>query len=192
MSLAEVKAGTYKARAVAGKFGNSGTKGTPGVAVQFEFDRGDGKLERIVWNGWLTEKTMERTLESLAIAGYDENKGNLPDGSIPQDYFDHKAEVELVLDHEDYVAKDGSNKTALKVKWVNRPGGANFGLTSTESVTNALAGIDIKREMMVARQKLGLKNPSSGAPKNYAPQTAKEAAAPAQAPTIDTDEAVPF
>jgi hypothetical protein len=198
MGYKDIKPGKYIAKPIAGKIGNSAEKGTPGFAVKFEFDRGDGNKEQLAWTGWLTmtegkdgKTPMERTMETLALCGYDETKGNLPDGSVPQDYFDSKAEVEIVVEIEKYTAKDGTEKEAPRIKWVNKPGGSGFGLSDTQSVSNTLAGIDIKKEMMVARQKLGLK--TTAPVKNYAPQTAAAASVrPGMAPTIDASEEIPF
>ena len=167
-----IQAGKYLARAVSGKIGESKEKKTPAISVVFEFEY-EGKPTHLTWTGWITTSTLERTCQSLAYAGYNEEKAtNAKDGVLTKDHFED-VEVEIVVENETYAAADGSQKVASKIKWVNKPGGSSFGLAD---VTNVSAVSDtIRREMIVAREKLGL-NKKIGKPvvKNYAEDVGKE------------------
>lgn len=65
---------TYKnARAVSADVGRSKNQGTPYVRVAFEFLGDDGKAtgQGDSWDGYLTERTSERTIEALKVCGWD-------------------------------------------------------------------------------------------------------------------------
>jgi hypothetical protein len=75
----------------------------------------------ITWFGFLTDKTLDRTVEGLRYCGWEGDEiGALPElaanGQLSQ-------EVELVIDHEEW-----EGKWRAKVKWVNRPGGGTVKL----------------------------------------------------------------
>lgn len=156
--------GTHKAKAAAMQLTKSTQKGTPGLNVQFEVTTPTG-VEKVYWTGWLTEKTKDRTYESMAICGLNPET-NTFDGT----------EVEIVVEHEVY-EKDGIPKKIAKVKWVNKVGG--FGEAPTEEVKSAFKDIDLKKEIMIARQRLGIKAKDAKVIKNHAP-------------VIDGDEPLPF
>jgi hypothetical protein len=95
--------GRYLARAVDGAWGRTGT-GIEQVAVLFKLETD----RQLTWYGYLTDKTSERTMNSLitcgvtdleTLAGLDTN------------------EVELVIEHDTY-----NGKTTAKVLWVNALG----------------------------------------------------------------------
>lgn len=159
--------GKYLAKAIGGKYGVSSEKKTPGVAVTVEFTY-ENKPHQLTWRGWFSEKTSERTIEALAIMGFDESKAVGQEG-FGREHFDG-SEFEIVVEHESFVGQDGTQKVSPKVKWVNRVGGSSFGFADNVEVKSVLAGIDLKKEMLVARQKLGLKKQV----KNHAPTLADE------------------
>jgi len=170
--------GKYLAKAVGGKYGLSNEKKTPGVAVTLEFKVSD-KVERLFWKGWFSEKTTERTIEALALMGFDEFKSVGPDGSFGASHFDG-SEVDIIVENESFVGSDGQTKVTPKIKWINKPGGTSFGFAENVEVKTVLAGIDLKKELMVARQKLGIrKSASKPVIKNHAP-------------VFDSDEQLPF
>ncbi len=117
-----MKPGTYKARGVAALLGNSSEKGTPQIDIQFRIVEGEFEGELIRWTGYFTEKTSERTIESLQICGWQGDDLSVfaqrDDGTIPPPNGVDRNPVELVLEEEVY-----EGKTRVKVKWVNRPGG---------------------------------------------------------------------
>lgn len=95
-----------RARKDSWDLGKSGDKEC--IAVLFDYVDQNGEAGSIQWWGYFTEKTWERTLDSLRYMGWQsDDLGNL-DGLDAN-------EVELVLDEEEY---DG--KKRLKVQWVNR------------------------------------------------------------------------
>lgn len=120
MSLPMQKA-TYRARAIGAGFGTS-SKGNTQIAIQCEVVEHDLAGETIAWLGHFTEKTADRTIESLQHFGW---KGD--DLSELEDLDADRAAtllpeiVEIVVDPEQY-----EGEWQLKVKWVNRPGAGRF------------------------------------------------------------------
>lgn len=94
------------------QFGHSENKGTPQVAVCFEIIAGPHSGERITWIGYFTDKSEDRTLQALRIAGFTGDDLDAFNGQHPNQ------EVHLVIDHE-VNPKDG--ETYAKVSWVNDP-----------------------------------------------------------------------
>lgn len=111
----------YLAKAVAVAFGVS-SKGNYQIAVTTEIVEGEHAGAEITWLGHFTEKTQERTIESLQHFGWKgdnlEELADLDAAACLRLLPDH---VEIVCDVEQY---DGENQ--LKVKWVNRPGAGRF------------------------------------------------------------------
>jgi hypothetical protein len=149
MSLKDVVPGKYVAKAIRGGWGKSKEKQTPCVAVEFEFDGG----ELIWWTGYLTEKTVHRTFETLARLGYKEvdlipdEKGN-PCFTREKHLADK--EVEIVIEIEE---NDG--KSYHRVQWINDLGGSSrVGLP----VSQVLGSINLKAELAAARARLGIVN----------------------------------
>lgn len=107
--------GTYQARATAIQFG-SAKNGNPQVAVTFEFTSGPNAGLQTTWIGFFTEKTTERTIESLQSAGWKGTDLTELDG-LEGDalYAALGSEVRLVLEEETY-----EGKTRVRVKWVNK------------------------------------------------------------------------
>jgi hypothetical protein len=111
------------------QFGHSKEKGTPQVAVVFEILRGPYAGQRITWMGYFTEKSQERTLKALRIAGFE--------GDDLDKFADQRPtnEVAIVVEVETY---DG--KPRAKVAWVNDP---TFG--GGMKMENALSGGDLRK-----------------------------------------------
>lgn len=102
--------GTYRALPLELELGVAGT-GAEQVAVRLELLSGGQEGKRIVWYGFFTEKTAERTMESLRHMGW---KGNdLSDLSTA------KEECAVVIDHE----QDQEGNAYARVKWINAAGG---------------------------------------------------------------------
>lgn len=78
------------------------------IAMELEFLSGPNEGLRSTWYGYFTEKTTDRTLESLLIAGWDGVDIALCDGL-------GSTEFEAVVENEVY---DGKEQT--KVQWINR------------------------------------------------------------------------
>lgn len=205
MAYKDIKPGKYKAIPIAGKFGESGQKKTPGVGIQFQFEPVPGQIEVLSWTGWLSERAMERTFKTLALCGYDEAKGNLPDGTIPREYFDPKAEVEIDVQEEQYINDKGEPKTSMKIAWVNKLGGSGFAVADAGNVATMLKGIGgLKAHMAAARAELGLgKTPVTkekpktttkavkGEPVDSAPET-KDVTGTGEPDGFDEKEEIPW
>ena len=105
---------TVTAHAKGANFTESGTKKTPQIEVLFEIDTPEFQGEQITWYGFLTDKAVERTLESLRYAGWKSSDINdltdLSKEDVPG--------VELVIEPDTY-----NGDTKAKVQWVNRAGG---------------------------------------------------------------------
>lgn len=108
--------GRYTARAVEAALGHT-SKGTEQVAVLFEVVFDDGSSERITWYGYFTEKTVDRTFESLQLCGCT--------GEPPFD-FDNIGRNEVSIEVRNEADQDGNMRP--RVKWVNKLGAAGVAL----------------------------------------------------------------
>lgn len=110
--------GVYKARAVSMTVGKSSKKGTPGVTVVFRLGEGPSKDQFIEWQGYITEGSRDRTIESLDLCGFD--------GTDPKTIT--LKEVSLVIAHESFTSEKGNLTVTAKVQWINDPtrGGAKM------------------------------------------------------------------
>lgn len=193
MGYQDIKPGRYKAKAKAGQFTESAEKKTPCVAILCEIDMEHG-TEQMWWQGWLSLKeskdgktSLERTFEALTVIGYDEEKGHLPDGSIPESHF-FGNEFDVTIENEPYESPAGSGnfKDSMKIKWINKPGSQKFAALQPQEVQNVLAGIDVRKAMMAARGATGNKRPTATGAAPKAP--------PAQPgpPPVPEGEEIPF
>lgn len=105
--------GTYRAKAINHKLGET-AKGGEQILVTFEILTGEHKGQSLYWYGFFTEKTLERTLESLEACGWDGE-------SIAKAVGLGSKEVELVVEYE---TSQSDGKQYLRVRWVNAPRGA--------------------------------------------------------------------
>jgi hypothetical protein len=112
----------YHAHAVAVSFGTSENNNTQ-IAVQFSIvDPEDFAGETIAWIGHFTDKTTERTIESLQHAGWAGDDLSELDGLDEQGVRNALPDiVELVCEAEEY-----KEKWQLRVQWVNKMGGGRF------------------------------------------------------------------
>ena len=118
-----IQAGNYRARATKALLAQIGANKTPALQVVFQIiDEGPAQGETIRWDGWLTDKAADRTIEALGHCGWtgDDVSVFAKDGA-PLQGMDLN-DVELVIEMESY-EKDGETKHAAKVQWVNRIGG---------------------------------------------------------------------
>lgn len=107
-----IEARKHIARGVDVELGVS-ENGKEQVAIRFRIEAGSDQGDEIAWFGFFTDKTAERTLESLRYCGWDTHDlGDLSAEVIGRNL------VQIVVEHETY-----QNKTRAKVSWVNRLGG---------------------------------------------------------------------
>lgn len=149
MSYRDITAGDKKAKVVAGRFIKS-SKGTMGIEVAFEFEEPTTNTqERMNWVGWLSEKALENTMDTLVnvlcFNGNDNvnQAGEFTDPNV----FDFNKEVKLVVEMEEY---DG--KTRAKIKWVNNVGGSGFQGITPEVIRGELAATGFKAAFLSATQ----------------------------------------
>ena len=146
-----IEAGKYKAKIT--DYGVKEAKnGNPYVEVWFGLEgKGDVK-----WRGHLTEKTVERTLKSLAYMGLKGSLESVADGPIGKaldQTIDLDIEVELIPD------KNDPTKKWAEVKWVNSPKAAKFDAAVTATAKSKLSQYagnwaKIKGEMGVKKTSL--------------------------------------
>lgn len=114
---------------VACQIGYSKNKGTPQIAVCLEILRGPYAGQRITWMGYFTDKTEERTLQSLRLLGFEGADIDKFESQRPTN------EVIAVVEHETY-----EGKLRAKVAWINDP---SFG--GGMKMADALAGADLRK-----------------------------------------------
>ncbi len=122
-----ITAGTYKAKA-SGEcvLGVSKKKETPFIQLYFEILSGDNKGGLVRWEGYFSENTNERTIQSLQICGWQgDDLSEFEDGKL---HGLDANEVSIVVELEEYdVMKDGvatgEKRHAPRVQWINRAGG---------------------------------------------------------------------
>jgi hypothetical protein len=145
--MALVPIGKYQARAITMSPHESKQKHTKfwNVVLRIE-DEGPQKGQFAEWQGYLTEATQARTLESLSYMGFD---GSTPD-SIGKNL------VYIDVEHETYPEKDdqgqptGKMITRHRVAWVNGSAGGNR--FEQLDATKALQARDELRSLMLAFQ----------------------------------------
>lgn len=97
----------YIAKAISGEFGKSQKKGTDFVGVVFEVSHGDAKGTKFGWDGYFTDSTSERTVQSLRLAGC-----TFPGDDITNLSGLGSKEVEIQVEQTDF---------GPRVAWVNEP-----------------------------------------------------------------------
>jgi hypothetical protein len=106
-----IPAGNYTAKATGSfDFGTS-TGGTEQVAVEVEILEGPEAGRCMTWFGFFTDKTTERTVESLRLLGW---QGD--DITKLEELGSRR--VSIVVEHEEY-----QGQVRAKIQWVNRLGG---------------------------------------------------------------------
>jgi len=148
--MSKIPNGTYQATIAKAFVAGIGNNNTQAFVIEFFIpDLG----QSIAWNGWMTEKAYERTLEQLAKLGFDETKPQVNVAGFPSyapTHFEIKT-VELVIEAEPDL-KDPT-KSWPRVKWINLPQQEKF---KNPPVKGALPA-DFKAQLAGARAKLGIK-----------------------------------
>lgn len=172
--------GRYVARGVEAGLGMTST-GKEQVAVRLEVQLPDGSgVDRITWYGYFTEKTAERTLESLYALGWEG-----PDLSDLTGI--DRCEVEVVIEHE----ADLQGVLQARVKWINAGGGLAMKEALAPDAARALAA-RMKGAAIAAKAKRGPVQPSAPrAQTPRAPQQQRSARTP-EPPESFGDEEIPF
>lgn len=110
-----IEKGTYTARAVQWDWGTT-KDGKEQVAVQMEIVEGQFQGWCITWYGYFTDKTKQRTIESLKYMGWrgDDIMTMTGMGDLL---------CQIVVDHEQQTEGKRAGEWVAKVRWVNRLGG---------------------------------------------------------------------
>lgn len=158
-----IPAGRYKARAQAVEaeeaFGESKKKGTKFVRLKFQVCEGEWEGQVVAWDGYFTENTTKRTIESLRYCGVD--------GDDITDLSSVGANVvEVVVEHEKWTPTEGERAGVEQVR--ARVAFVNGG------------GVGIPEEQRMAGAKLAaFKQQMKGAMAATRPRTATPNARPA-------------
>ena len=182
--------GTYSAKATGEcVLGESNDKGTPFLEVNFKILNGPNQGGTVRWTGYFTENTSERTIQSLQYCGWEgDDLSEFADGKL---HGIDRNEVSIEVKLESYKNKDGEDRTAPRVSWVNRAGG----FLNKEAAMNEGAAAAFGARMRGLVHKTKEKNPQ---PK---PGPAKTSSTPARGSTRDDDmlgsqdgdpDAIPF
>ena len=148
--------------------------GTPFVMVSFPVKNDDGTERFLGWRGYFTEKTTDRTIESLRIMGFAGEDLSQLEGLDTN-------EVDLVVEDEEH-----EGKTYEKVQFINKPRGP--------SVKNALTGEKLGAFAAQMREKFRAHDASQGKRTTSKPA----ASAPSRGgvmipdPPPHTDDDLPF
>ncbi len=112
------EAGTYNARCVlprtAEQIFTTSKTGKDGIALDFVTEDG-AEISTVLW---LTPAAYERTMKTLdTVFKFNGDFNALAKGEGFPNY-----DCKLVVEMEEYDGKDGTRKTAAKVKWINSRG----------------------------------------------------------------------
>lgn len=168
--------GRYRARAIQGALGTTST-GKEQVGVEFQLMDAEGNpTERITWFGYFTDKTLERTVESLRHCGWQGD--DLSDlTGIDQN------EVSLVIEAEEY-----QGNWTPKVRWVNAPG-SGLALANQLDANTAKTFAQRMRGQIIAlgQGKPKAKTPAASAPPNGAQRRASSGPPSPEPPPMDDE-----
>lgn len=174
MGYRDITAGDKIGKAVAARLVQSPEKKTPGIEVAFEFEEpSTGNRESLNWIGWLSEKAMENTMDTL-VNVLDSNGVETTNAAgvfIDPCFLNKEKEVRLVVDLEKYTNEKNEEKYYPKIQWVNNLGGSKFAACTPEVVKSTLAQVGFKAAFLAAKQASGQSAPQqqSTPPPNYAP-----------------------
>lgn len=144
-------AGKYSAKV--NDWGVKETKaGKPYVQVWFDVE-GNGSVK---WDGFMTEKTIEKTLKTLAMLGLKGPLETLADGQLGG-ALDRTIEVEI--DVELKPDQKDPNKKWPQVKWVNIPRAAKFDAAVSAQAKGKLA--QFSGQWIKVKSEMGIKKPTT-------------------------------
>jgi hypothetical protein len=143
-----------RARAVEVLLAESAQKKTPGIQINFTVTEGEFQGQSVRYDGWFSEKTAERVIESLQYCGWEgDDVGEFADRGL---HGLDTNEVELVIELEDYQGNDPKyeGRSFPRVAWVNKLGGRGLNVDNamTPDVASAF-GAKMKGLVLKSRQK---------------------------------------
>lgn len=190
--------GRYAAKLINHNVVKSSEKGTPGVEMVFEYEDEDGDRHTINGTVWLAESNLtehldktQRTFDTFDFdimeSGFDFSSWQEPEDVEDSPYIG--MDCSIVLEEEEY-EKDGKIKTAIRVRWINAPGGGmrtwnEDGGEDALAKIKELAGVGspARSKKRAARKKAARKKATKKTTKNSARKKTTNA---------DDDDAPPF
>jgi hypothetical protein len=181
---------TYRAKGCDWQLNTAGT-GNERISVLFEITQGPCEGQKRRWDGYFTEKAVERTFDSLRHCGWTgDNLGTL-DGLDAN-------EVEIVCSIEEYADREtGEARVREKVEWVNRPARINTRNQLSGGELEAFAA-RMRGPAVAHKQKYGA-TPNAPTPRPTSGPTRARTPEPRRPPTDDmdpepphTDDDIPF
>lgn len=169
-----VTEGPHRAKAIkptTNPWGKSKEKGTDFVRITFKITDGDFAGRSVVWDGYFTDNTTERTIESLQHCGC-----TFPGNDITNLAGIDSNDVIVIVEHQKFTEQEtGAEKTFARVAWVNA---ATRGIATELQMDPATkASFTEKMRGAIAFKKAG----KQAAPSGSAP-----------APASDTSDDIPF
>lgn len=147
----------------------SKSKGTPGVEMVFRYEDEDGDEHMINSVVWLAEANLtthlEMTQKTFDIFGFDVVGSQFDFTPWREENVEESefvgTECSLVLEEEEY-EKDGETKTAIRVRWINAPGGGqrtfnDAGGDDAIAKIKAMAGVSAPTRSKAGRSKASSK-----------------------------------
>jgi hypothetical protein len=170
-----IPVGTFKARATEAALGTT-SKGGEQVAVNFQILEGEAQGQFVTWWGYFTEKTTERTLESLEHCGWQGDDLNDLAGI-------DRNEVYLVIEHE----QDQQGELRARVRWVNAAGG--IAMQNRMAPADAASFAQRMRGTVLARRQAKGQAPAAQQPRTNAQPPRRQPPLKAEPPD---DSEIPF
>ncbi len=154
--LPQIKA-KYQAKAVSCGFGTAESSGNTQIGITFEIvNHPEFAGETITWLGHFTDKTSERTIESLQYMGWRGDDLSELDNLGPEQCAALlPSAVQIVCEPDTY-----KDKTTLKVQWVNQIGGGSFAFKAPVTGKDLKAFAAQMRGAVRSAQASGPKGPS--------------------------------
>ena len=178
MSTNIIAPGTHEVRVVDHYLAEIGEKKTPALLVTFENDLG----HRITWSGWLSEKAIVRTVDTLEqVLGWDAAADGYELAALSTDnpkLAGH--ECQIVVEEETY-----EGTTRNKVKWVNPKGSTGGGPGAMEVAAAKALSASMRARIASSRGPKPTTAPSR-------PAAPAKAAARDNANDAKFDESIPF
>lgn len=152
--MSNLRPGTYRVRGVEAGLGmTGGDSPKEQVAVRLEILSEGFEGETITYFGYFTEKTTERTLESLRLRGW------TGDDLFDLSSIDGSAEARAVIEEDSY-----NGEVRLKVKWINGFGGLSLKTPMNDAQAKSFAA-RMKGAAIASRTKPGAKTATPAQPR---------------------------
>jgi len=132
--MSQIKEGTYDAKVIGSFLGESKEKKTPYVGLKFQYEQGADGIKTIEWVGYLSpgnHEVKDRNIETVVKCGF--LGRSLADLAGEFNFADVK-NIQIVIEHEEYINTAGESKLRPRVKWVNVGSGFYEKFDKTEAV----------------------------------------------------------